>query len=189
MHRSSMLRPVPDDIPERSRGHVRDSHQRRSGCRPGHFFGIEVEDMSPKIQITTALAVLALVALSGLFLVAFVPGLWWIFTTYGWIAFPAFGLLLKGLAGYLTGPENRARPAPADGKERELLEALRREGELTPVLATMRTSLTVAEADRMLKELAKSGHLEVWARGGGLSYTLWGAESPPRNGATVREDA
>jgi hypothetical protein len=36
------------------------------------------------------------------------------------------------------------------------------------------TSLSVAEADRMLKELAEAGHLEVRARNGGLFYALWG---------------
>ncbi len=38
----------------------------------------------------------------------------------------------------------------------------------------METSLTVTEADKMLKELAEGGHLEVRARGGGLFYGLWG---------------
>ncbi len=37
----------------------------------------------------------------------------------------------------------------------------------------METSLTVAEADGMLKELAEGGHLEVRVRGGGLFYALW----------------
>jgi hypothetical protein len=40
----------------------------------------------------------------------------------------------------------------------------------------METSLTVAEADRMLKELAEGGHLDVRVRGGGLFYSLWEPE-------------
>jgi hypothetical protein len=66
--------------------------------KPGSrdLFGIDAEKMSPKARIAAALVVLAPVALSGLFLITFVPGLWWIFTTYGWVAFPAFGL--RGLA-------------------------------------------------------------------------------------------
>ncbi len=40
----------------------------------------------------------------------------------------------------------------------------------------METSLSVAEADRMLQELAEAGHLEVRVRGGGLFYAFWGEE-------------
>jgi hypothetical protein len=127
--------------------------------------------LSPKARIAAALVVLAPVALSGLFLITFVPGLWWIFTTYGWVAIPAFGLLLRGLAS--LGDVRPEQPT-AETRERELLTALREHGELTPVRAATETSLSVAEADRMLKELAEGGHLEVRARGGGLFYALWG---------------
>ena len=148
---------------------------------PGRLFGVEVEGMSPRAQVLTALAVLVPVALSGLFLVALVPGLWWIFTTYGWVAFPAFGLLLRGLTGSTTGSarERAVRPAVED-KERELLEVLREEGEISAVRAAMGTSLSVATAEAALKELAEAGHLEVRARGGGISYALWGSESAHR---------
>ncbi|MCA1716012.1 MAG: hypothetical protein LC781_03835 [Actinobacteria bacterium] len=141
--------------------------------KSGDFFGIDVEKMDPKARVTAALVVLAPVALSGFFLIAFVPGLWWIFTTYGWVSFPAFGLLLRGLA---SQGNRKAMRAPAGDSERELLIALREHGELTPVRAATETSLSVAEADRMLKELAGDGHLEVRARGGGLFYALWGKE-------------
>ncbi len=53
------------------------------------------------------------------------------------------------------------------------MEALREHGELTPARAAMETSLTVAEADKMLKGLAEGGHLEVRVRGGGIFYALW----------------
>ena len=148
------------------------------GCPggPGRLFGVEVEGMSPRAQVLTALAVLVPVALSGLLLVALVPGLWWIFTTYGWVAFPAFGLLLRGLTGSPAGSARvPAIRASADDKERELLAVLRREGEITPIHAAMGTSLSVAEADRMLRGLAEGGHLEVRTRGGGLFYALWEA--------------
>ena len=46
----------------------------------------------------------------------------------------------------------------------------------------MDTSLTVAEADKMLKELAEGGHLEVRVRGGGLFYSLWEHEEDERAG-------
>jgi predicted ArsR family transcriptional regulator len=65
----------------------------------------------------------------------------------------------------------------ASVKERELLEALQRKDELTPAQAAMETSLTVNEADEMLKDLAAKGHLDVRVRGGGLFYGFW--ESDP----------
>lgn len=146
---------------------------RHGGSR--RFFGLDVEEMSSRAQVVAALAVLAPVVLSELFLVVFVPGLWWIFTTYGWIAFPAFGLLLRGLAGSSGNKARRdTRRVSAKDRERELLEALAREGELTPVLAAVETSFSVAEADAMLKELAEGGHLDVRVRGGTLVYALWG---------------
>ena len=149
--------------------------QRHHGGSDG-FFGLDVEAMGPRSQVVVALAVLAPVALSGLFLIAVVPGLWWIFTTYFWVAFPALGLLARGLAG-LSG----ARPGriTAETRERELLEALRVHGELTPARVAMETSLSVAEADRMLNKLAKDGHLEVRTRGMGLTYALWTSPTTP----------
>ncbi len=149
---------------------------------PGRFFGLDAEELDPKARVMVALVVLAPVVLSGVFLVTFVPGLWWIFTIYGWMAFPAFGLLLRGLAG---SSKSRAVHASPDTKERELIEALAREGELTPVLAAMETTLSVAEADGMLKRLAEGGHLELRACGGGLYYALWG--HGPQRQATLGE--
>ena len=137
----------------------------------GSFFGLDTRSMNPKAQVAAALAELAPVTVSGFVLIAFAPSLWWVFTTYFWVAFPALGLLARGIAGL---SEVKPEPPSANSKERELLEALRREEELTPVLAAVGTSLTVAEAERMLKELAEGGHLEVRARGGGLFYSLWG---------------
>jgi hypothetical protein len=153
----------------------------RSWSSPG---GLDVERMSPRAQVAAALSVLIPVALSGAVLITLVPGLWWVFTTYFWIAFPALGLLVRGVAGLSEG---RAEPPAENSKERELLEALRREGELTPAQAAMETSLSVAEADRMLKELAEGGHLEVRVGGGGLFYALWGAESPSQNSAIAEQ--
>ena len=130
---------------------------RKRPGRRGDPFGVDVEKMSPRAQVAAALVVLALVALSGLLLVAF----------------PAFGLLLRGLASQGTSGGLALRASASD-TERELLVALRENGELTPAQAAMETSLTVAEADRMLKELAEAGHLEMRARGGGLFYAFWG---------------
>lgn len=59
--------------------------------------------MSPKVQATTALAVLVPVALSGVFLLAFATGLWWVFMTCFWPMFHALGLLARGAAGLSEG--------------------------------------------------------------------------------------
>ena len=56
--------------------------------------------------------------------------------------------------------------------ERQLLEAIDRHGEITPIRAALETSLTVAEADRILSDLAQGGHLEVRVEGGKLLYGL-----------------
>ncbi|MDQ4063812.1 MAG: hypothetical protein M3122_08000 [Actinomycetota bacterium] len=155
------------------------SIESRRGCawhrkhhESGHTFGLDVKEMSPRVQVVMALAVLAPVALSGIALVAFAPGLWWVFTTYFWVAFPALGLLARGISG--LSEEKSEAPLLTASRERELLKALERHGELTPAEAAMETSLSVAEADEMLKELAEAGHLEVLVRGGGLFYALWG---------------
>jgi hypothetical protein len=126
--------------------------------------------MSPGARISAALSVLLAVGLSGVFLVAFAPSLWWIFMTYFWVAFPAFGLLTSGIAGLSEGRPVRVSE---EERERELLEAIRESGEISAAAAAARTSLTVAEVDRRLKELAENGHLEVRARGGAIFYALW----------------
>jgi hypothetical protein len=136
------------------------------------FLGRDVEKMSPGTRISAALAVLLPVGLSGVFLVAFAPSLWWIFTTYFWVAFPAFGLLTSSIAG--LGEEGRPVRVSEEERERELLEAIRDSGEISAAAASARTSLTVAETDRRLRELAENGHLEVRARGGAIFYALWG---------------
>jgi hypothetical protein len=135
------------------------------------FLGRDVEKMSPGARISAALSVLLLVGLSGVSLVALVPSLWWIFTTYFWVAFPAFGLLMSGIAALGEG-----RPVRVSGeeRERELLEAIQESGEISAAAAAARTSLTVAEADRSLRELAEHGHIEVRARDGAVFYALWG---------------
>ena len=137
------------------------------------FFGRDVEKMGSGARIMAALSVLVPVGLSGVFLVAFVPGLWWIFTTYFWVAFPAFGLLTSGIAGL---GEERPGKVSEEARERELLGAIRESGEISAASAAARTSLTVAEADRRLRELAENGHIEVRARGGAILYALWGSE-------------
>ncbi len=59
------------------------------------------------------------------------------------------------------------------GKERELLLALERHGEITAARAALETSLGVAAAEEMLSELANDGHVRVVAREGTIAYALW----------------
>ena len=164
----------PDrDMESRRRGH----HERWDS---DDFFGLDVEKMSPRSQVTTSLAVLIPVAIAGVLVLTLAQGLWWLIFVFGWMVFPAFGLLVRGIAGLSDRPSG---PAAANPGERELLEALQRRGELTPPQAAMETSLTVDEADRMLEDLAAKGHLDVRVRGGGLFYGLWDGGS----GAARRE--
>ena len=92
-----------------------------------------------------------------------------------------FGLLTTGGLAILKKPRPSptmsigvgAVPGQEDKRgEQELLEAIERHGEVTPVRAALETSLTVAEADRMLSELAQGGHLRVRVEGGKLLYGL-----------------
>src|SRR5918995_4744058 len=143
-------------------------HERRDS---DEFFGLEGDKMSPRSRVTTSLAVLIPVAVAGILVLTLAQGLWWLIFVFGWILFPAFALLVRGIAGLAEGPDRPA--AVANPGERELLEALQRRGELTPAQAAMETSLTVDEADKMLEDLAAKGHLDVKVRGGGLFYGLW----------------
>ena len=138
------------------------------------FFGLDVERMSPRAQVTASLAVLIPVAVA-VVAVLTLTNLWWLIFTFGWMIFPAFGLLVRGIAGLSEGG-GKLPSAPASSKERELLGALRDKGELTPAQAAMETSLTVEEADGMLRKLAEGGHLQVRVHGGGLFYSLWEVE-------------
>jgi hypothetical protein len=121
-----------------------------------------------------ALSVLVPVALGVAVVLTFFGEMFWLVFTFGWMIFPAFGLLTSGIAGLASSPSQRQLERDStEAKERELLGVLRDRGELTPAQAAMETSLSVSEADDKLKELAEGGHLEVRVRGGGLFYALW----------------
>jgi hypothetical protein len=163
----------PDRQPDPAHGPPHPEPEDRPRRGSDDFFGLEIESMSPRAQVTASLAVLVPLAVGAVAVFTLVPWLWWLCFVFGWMIFPAFGLLVRGIAGLSEG---RTELSTGDNKERELLGALHKQGELTPAEAAIETSLTVAEADRMLKELAEGGHLEVRVRGGGLSYSLWGRE-------------
>jgi hypothetical protein len=157
----------PDrDLESRRRGH----HGRWDS---DEFFGLDVEKMSPKAQAVTGAVTGGLILLAAVLLIAFTQ-FWWLIFIFGWAVFPAFGVFARGVAGLV---DTRSEPPAANARERELLKALQSSGELTPAQAAMETSLTVNEADEMLKDLAAKGHLDVRVRGGGLFYGLWESDS------------
>ncbi len=157
----------PDrDLESRRRGHHHRWHS-------DDFFGLDVEKMSPKAQAVTGIVTGGLILLAAALLIAF-TNLWWLIFIFGWAVFPAFGVFARGVAGLV---DTRSELPATNARERELLEALQSRGELTPAQAAMETSLTVNEADEMLKDLAAKGHLDVRVRGGGLFYGLWETDS------------
>src|SRR3712207_6244314 len=137
--------------------------------------------MGPRAQVTTSLAVLIPVVVASAAVLFLFTSFWWLIFFFGWALFPAFGLLIRGIAGLSEG-EGRGEPRGSNAKERELLGALREHEEITPTQAAMETSLTVEEADGMLKDLAAKGHLDVRGRGGGIFYGLWQGEEAEKRG-------
>lgn len=118
-------------------------------------------------------------------------GWWWVLifgitAAYGLATPTALRLWKRGVEGLREWGPDRDRASWGRGTmlspavvgrderhaERQLLEAIERHGEITPVRAALETALTVAEADRMLGELAERGHLEVRARDGKLVYSF-----------------
>jgi hypothetical protein len=109
------MRPVekrPDYDPERRR------HGHRHGWSDDDFFGLDVDRMSSRAQVRVAVTVLALVLAGAVAVFTLVPWLWWLLFTFGWMIFPAFGLLVRGIAGT---SEDRAELSVTNSKERELL--------------------------------------------------------------------
>lgn len=83
-------------------------------------------------------------------------------------------ILLMQVNRAIASYEDRT-PATSGAKngERELLEAARDRGEITPATAAIRTSLTVDEAATMLERLAGKGHLRAVSHDGMLAYSLF----------------
>ena len=180
----------PDHEPEgplkRPEGRDARLPERRADRRTGaddlwDGLGIDIEAMNPRAQVVTSLAVLVPVLVGAAAVLFLFTNFWWLVFFFGWALFPAFGLLLKGIAGLSEGG-GRTQISGAGSKERELLGTLREHEEITPTQAAMETSLSVEEADDMLKDLAAKGHLEVRVRGGGIFYGLWRGEEAERRG-------
>jgi capsular polysaccharide biosynthesis protein len=101
------------------------------------------------------------------------------------VALPGVGARVAGTLGERTSRQGigqagilgRRHSAPSIVeriKEKELLRALGRRGKLTAVEASLETSLSVEEANRMLFDLAARGHLELTVEHGRLLYSFWG---------------
>jgi len=86
----------------------------------------------------------------------------------------ASGSAIRAIVG--TGRARLGTSGVKADKEKELLEAIRRHGQLTVAGVALETSLSVEEADRMLSELTGKGHLEVRVERGRLFYSLWEGE-------------
>ncbi len=166
--------------PDRELDKRRERHARRGSDSDDLWngLGIDIGGMSPKAQAVTGVVTGGLILLSAALLIAFTH-FWWLIFVFGWAVFPAFGVFARGVAGLV---ETRSEPLPKNAKERELLSVLREHQEITPTQAAIETSLTVEEADGMLKELAAKGHLDVRVRGGGIFYGLWQAEDAEQRG-------
>jgi hypothetical protein len=85
-----------------------------------------------------------------------------------------------GRTASMTRGTPAGEPMTEAAKEREVLEALGRLGELTAAEAALETSLTVEEAERVLSGLAAKGHLRVRVLGnpGGIFYSFWERDAP-----------
>ena len=77
-----------------------------------------------------------------------------------------------GQAGVL-GRRHRDHSIVERINEKKLLRAIGRRGKLTAVVASLETSLSVEEANRMLQALALQGQLEVTVEHGRLYYAFW----------------
>ena len=149
---------------------VHRRHRDRSGDS-GELWshvGVDVESMSPKARAVSGVVTGGEILLAAAFLILC------------WIVFMALGTFARGVARLMESRQEQW--LPKNDRERELLEALRDRGELTSVQVAVQTSLSVREADEMLKELAEGGHLEIRVRGGSLSYSLWSHEKDEERG-------
>jgi len=121
--------------------------------------------------LTSQPAVFPLFPLFLIFLVAlFLEALFLVGRGFGWAGVWRVGRPAASAGAVDARP---ALPPGGVGKERELLLALERHGEITAVGAALETSLGVAAAEEMLSELANDGHVRVIAREGTLAYALW----------------
>ncbi|QIN80261.1 hypothetical protein GBA65_19005 [Rubrobacter marinus] len=136
----------------RPRQDVQPREPRHAGHHRGRphshdFFGLDVGKMSPEACVAVGAVVIVPIVVASILLLTLFEEMSWLIFVFGWAIFPAFGLFIRGIAGVVDGEKDLPS---GNGRERELLGALRERGELTPAGAAMETSLTVAEAGAML---------------------------------------
>ncbi len=84
-------------------------------------------------------------------------------------------LLLWQINRAIAAHEASRRITPNDReKEKELLGALEKRGEITPVIAAISTSLTADEASKMLEKLTTKGYLQLQLEDGIPTYVFAG---------------
>jgi DNA-binding CsgD family transcriptional regulator len=97
-------------------------------------------------------------------------------SAWEWTWIFGFGTVVPALflwqVGRLLTLRGRRSLPSAKNQEKELLEALAALGEITPITAAMRTSLTADEAADILDKLAGKGHLHLRVEEGIQSYAL-----------------
>jgi ATP/maltotriose-dependent transcriptional regulator MalT len=93
-------------------------------------------------------------------------------TSFWWLVL-VLGVAVTIAIAVLDKPNRRLEGRDdKKAKEQELLHALAERGEITPAMAAMKTSLTGDEAEKMLEELARKGHLRLLAEDGVMAYAL-----------------
>ncbi len=134
----------------------------RPGLRDGHALPF------PAVGLAVGVAIFFVVAAASSDFFPFFFFFWWVVP---FVLVPAIWGSARSIASLFE--DRSRRVVDGDLKEKELLGALARHGELTAARAALETTLSVSEADRMLSELAERGHVEVRAREGRLGYALW----------------
>jgi DNA-binding NarL/FixJ family response regulator len=120
---------------------------------------------------------LTLVLVAGWCISALGIGVNFAHTFWEWVPIFVFGggvpAVFLWQANRILAPRQEPRSLPsAEDKEKELLRALAERGELTPITAAIRISLTADEAAAMLEELAGKGYLQLRVEGGVQAYAL-----------------
>src|SRR5215216_3910087 len=106
---------------------------RSSGSRElWSHVGVNVESMGPKARAVTGVVTGGAILLATALLILFTD-LWWLILIFCWIVFPALGTFARGIAGLMESRQGER--LPQNSKEREILDALRDRGELTPAQA------------------------------------------------------
>jgi hypothetical protein len=101
-------------------------------------------------------------------------------TSLWWIV-PVLGAVIPFALAVLEKSDLRlGRPDDKKIKERELLEALAEQGEITPITAAMHTSLTISEVSKMLDKLTSKGYLKLQSEDGVMAYALRRRDRAPR---------